>query len=257
MKKKPLRRSGSGPRPAGGEYRFKIAAYTPDTIPMSRLAQYLVELAGILGEPASVHFERLEGGSTVPVVRVEREAEPKVRDRILSVERGDAPDDAAIAFRRINKLLRDDNATGALHEGTRKANLLFFPGCEERREASLVVRDHGTLAGVVVRIGGKDQTVHVHLEAEGAAYTKLECTRALGKQIAACLFEFVRVAGRGTWSRDSDGNWALDRFVIQSFERLDDAPLSEALEGVRALKLDWGPDAYGALRLLRADQEAK
>jgi hypothetical protein len=29
----------------GAEYRFKIDAYTPNTIPMARLSQYMAELA--------------------------------------------------------------------------------------------------------------------------------------------------------------------------------------------------------------------
>jgi len=57
-------RNPKRPRKSGGEYRFKIDAYTPDTMPMSRLAEYMRELSEMLGEPSAVHFERLEPGST-------------------------------------------------------------------------------------------------------------------------------------------------------------------------------------------------
>jgi hypothetical protein len=45
------------------EYRLKIDVYTPATIPMARLAEYMQEFAVLLGEAKSVHFVRLEEGS--------------------------------------------------------------------------------------------------------------------------------------------------------------------------------------------------
>ena len=44
------------------ELKFHIHAYTRDTIPMWRLAEYLSDLATILGEKHSVHFDRIERG---------------------------------------------------------------------------------------------------------------------------------------------------------------------------------------------------
>ena len=40
-------------------YRLKIDAYTPETMPMGRLAEYMADLAVILGERAAVHFVQL------------------------------------------------------------------------------------------------------------------------------------------------------------------------------------------------------
>ena len=79
------------------EYKFRIEAYTPDTLPMERLAEYMADLAKVLGEPASVHFVRLDPGSTVLVQKVDEEAEPKVRQRVQKVHSGDGPPDALLA----------------------------------------------------------------------------------------------------------------------------------------------------------------
>src|SRR5450755_4721417 len=98
--------SGKGKQRTGTEFRFSIDAYTPETMPMARLAEYMKQLAEILGEPGAVHFERLETGSTVLVHKVEREAVPKVRERTAAVQRGDAPRDALRAFHAVNRLLR-------------------------------------------------------------------------------------------------------------------------------------------------------
>ena len=58
-------------------YRFTIGAYSPDTIPMARLSEYMGDLASLLGEKGAVHFEGTEEGSTVLKASVETEAIPK------------------------------------------------------------------------------------------------------------------------------------------------------------------------------------
>src|SRR5262245_31704250 len=96
------------------EFRFKLEAYSPDPIPMARLAEYMAELAAILGETKSVHFSGVESGSTVLAHWVEHEAIPKVRLRVESVRAGRGPRDARDAYRKVNKLLREDNARAVL-----------------------------------------------------------------------------------------------------------------------------------------------
>ncbi len=73
------------------EYRFKIDAFSPTTIPMSRLAEYVSDLAKMFGNNNSVHLLKIEEGSTVPLVMVEWEAEPKVRDRMQATTYSASP----------------------------------------------------------------------------------------------------------------------------------------------------------------------
>ena len=78
-----MARSGDERRRLNGaravELRFKINAYSPTTMPMVRLARYLDNLATVLGETNSVHLVSVEEGSTVPVLTVDWEAYPKLR----------------------------------------------------------------------------------------------------------------------------------------------------------------------------------
>lgn len=97
-----------------GEYRFQIDAYTPETIPLARLSQYLNDLARMMGESANVHLARIEKGSTVPVIRVDREAEPKVRERLRAVKFNEGPLEARKAYKEINRKLIQDNANAVL-----------------------------------------------------------------------------------------------------------------------------------------------
>ena len=94
-------------------YKFTIGAFNPDTIPMSRLSEYMPDLASLLGEPSSVHFSNLETGSTVLSVTVGTEAIPKVSERIAQVSSGYIPDEIKKHFDGLDMRLAADNATGS------------------------------------------------------------------------------------------------------------------------------------------------
>jgi hypothetical protein len=237
---------------AGVEYRFKIDAYKPETMPMARLAEYMAELAQLLGETSFVHFKRLTRGSTVLIQNIDREAAPKVRQRTSAVRRGDAPQDALRAFRTINKYLREDNGVGTLreHKGT-TAVVLRFPGRLEPEERFAAVREYGSIDGTVNRLGGRDETIHLSLEMDGKQVSGCFTTKAVARELRHVMFDPVRLFGRGRWSRDADGNWTLEDFKVESFEPLNEAPLSQALTELRAIPTEWGDDAIGELRKIR------
>ena len=221
-------------RPGATEFYFWIDAFTPATIPMARLAEYMRELATILGEPAFVHFVRLKRGSTGIVHKVQIEAVPKVRDRATSVRRGDAPRDALRAYEKVNKMLMDDNGTGALKEGT-DAIIIPFPGVRSAEEKYAGIRERGTIDGEVLRVGGPHKWVPVLIESEGEIFSGCWADRVIAKQLAQRLFEQVRLYGTGKWSRSAEGKWALQEFLIERFDPLSGEPLSEALGRIRAI----------------------
>lgn len=95
-------------------YDFRIDAWKPDTLPMSRLADYLGKLAVLFGNKEHVHFMKVRKGSAIPEILVDEPAVPKVSARLKLANSADAPEDLARASRDINRMLRDDNATGML-----------------------------------------------------------------------------------------------------------------------------------------------
>lgn len=241
---------------AGGrEYAFKIDAYTPDTLPMARLAEYMADLARLLGETADVHFVRLDEGSAKLIHRIEGTAVPKVRERVRRAHRGDGPLEAVRAIRGINKLLREDNGTGVLIEG-RGAEIIRFPGREEAAEDFFVtMTEEGSLDGTVVRVGGLQEWVPVHLEeSQGRVQTVLS-KRSMAKTLAAHLWTGrVRVHGEGTWLRGFGGKWTLDRFYVHGFDVLDDTPLGEVVAQLREVGgSEWQTyaDPWAELRRIR------
>ena len=215
------------------EYRFVIDACSPDTLPMARLAEYMGELARLLGRPDQVHFVRLEEGSAVLVQRVEPEAAPDVKERLHALQQDNPPDDAAKAFVALNRYLADDNATGILQEGG-GADVIRFPGREEPAPVTFgAFNQTGVLDGVLIRIGGRDDTVPAHLR-DGETIHLCNATREMARRLAVHLYgPPLRVQGNGRWERDADSDWVMKRFNITSFDVLDDAPLGEVAQRLR------------------------
>lgn len=229
------------------EYEFWVDAYTPDTIPMERLAKYMAAIAKLLGHGSSVHFSRLDTGSTVNVLRVEKEAAPKVLDRLEQVASGAAANDATAAFDELNTLLRDDNAIGKLSRKTapaaRASVILRFLGRDLPRQPIFgPFHDTAVIEAELVRIGGRDKTAHAQLvDAEGKTWSG-EMERDLARKMAPHLYNgtILRVTGDARWERRADASWHMQAFKIMSFEILADDTLTEATQRLRRLqKTTW------------------
>jgi hypothetical protein len=242
------------------EYRFRIVdSFTPETLPMERLGEYVAALAKLLGERDNVHFGSVEPGSAVVVAVIDVPAQPKVRDRLAAVRHGHGPSDAQKAFADLDEMLRKDNATGALsNEGGDV--IIPFPG--RNRPEPLVYgpfRQDGTIDGQLIRVGGKDETVPVHLRDGAIIHTGLICTPEIARRIAPYLYgPTLRVHGTGTWFRTGVGAWELQRFRINDFEVLDEAPLPAVVGHLRkAVESEWSelPDPVGALLAERHGDE--
>lgn len=239
--------------------RFKIGAFKPDTIPMERLAQYMGDLAAMLGDPNSVHFVELVEGSTNLVHTIEHEAFPKVSERLVQVARGDADVVYMAAYRAINRKLKEDNADGALiREDQPAATILEFPGVKVPDVIQIEpVRQNGTIDGAVISLGGRDKTVPVRVQRGDTIY-RCSTSRQIARQLGAHIFgSELRFVGVGIWLRDEEGVWSLKVFEIQSFELLDTTPLDQVVSDLRAIRGDWSTvsDAWEELQELRDGDE--
>lgn len=237
------------------EYNFHIDAYSPETIPMARLAEYMASLALMLGQTNSVHFVRVDGGSTSLVHRVEREAVNKVRGRLQLVGTPDAPKEAGIAYQKLNAMLYDDNAVAELIlEG---ANVLRFPGREIPRPPKMgPFNQHWEIDGVLVRIGGLDSSAHATLEDSDGRAWSCEVSRDLAKELAHHLFGSpVRVRGTARWFRSEQGEWQLSTFRGDAFDILDTDDLRNVVMRIRNVTANWDPESVRRLMDLRDDDE--
>ena len=92
------------------------------------------------------------------------------------------------------------------------------------------------LDGVLTWIGGKDDTVPVHLQARTKIHicnTDRDMARRLAPHIDRGT---LRVWGDGRWVREPSGRWKLIWFYISKFMPLNDAPIEEVVERLREVK---------------------
>lgn len=206
---------------------------------MATLAEYLEDIARLFGSESEVHFAGLEAGSTVPVVDVEWEAVPKVKERLRVAATPDAPVEVARAYRAIDTHLERDNASAEiLEQGDRETDfrkVIAFPGSRKPRVVEYgPFRQDGEIEGVLVRIGGLDDMVPVHLKEEGAAIHVCQANHNVARDLAPYLFgQHLRAFGNGTWFRDGDGNWEMRRFTIESFRPLRGDDLKTEIDKLR------------------------
>ena len=235
-------------------YTFKIGAYSPDTIPMARLAEYMAAIAELYGEQGSVHFQGLKKGSTIVVSRVEHEGVPKVRENVQSAQWADSRGPAANAFKRVNKMLREDNATGEVRRG--RAKVLQFPGRDLLLPARLGPFNQAVSKdGVLVRIGGKDSTAHAMLEGPDHQILSFEVSRDLAIQLAPHLFgDPIRLVGQGRAVRNEQGEWEFLSLKASGFVQLSSESLAETVQRIRRASGGTAPaGANATIRLLRDD----
>ena len=222
--------------PASDEIRFELDAFTPQTLPMGRMAEYLKALAEMLGSEANVHFRNLESGSSVFRLYSDLSAIPKVRERLAAIVDSSAPRSALKAQKQIDDLLAEDNSVGAISIGT--AKIIQFPG-RLRPKVELIgpVRRGSVLDGQIFQIGGKDETVNIYLR-NGDRELRCEVSIPLARKLAAHLLaEPVRIFGEADWYR-TDVGWTMKGFYGSDFTLLDQRTFEESLARVRDLTRD-------------------
>lgn len=242
----------------GAEFTLRIDAFRPDTLPMARLAEYLALLAQLMGHQKSIHFDRVGEGSAHLISRVEPQDAPKVERRLAAVLSDTPPTGTAKIFQAIDDLLAEDNAIGQLL-GPEGAVVIPFPGRTRPKALTFpAFRQEGALDGQVVNIGGRDRTAHVILQDGPITYSNIDLSRDLARQLAPHLYgPKIRLFGSGRWERHPDGSWKLLTFTVDRHEVLDDAPLSQVLDAIRAVPengLVRDRQVYDHLMALRIDE---
>lgn len=238
------------------ERRFKIDAFTPETLPMERLAEYMLQFAKLLGEPERVHFVDVASGSAVLRARVENVALPRVDRRLLDASRGFGDAVALKAVQALDDMLADDNAVGQLLDD-RGAEIIAFPGRNRPKPLEYgPFREEGVLEGVVIKVGGKGTSVPIWLQDRETVYKNCTARRPLARRLAKHYDAgLLRVSGSGSWTRLANGAWLMRSFEIKDFEVLDDAPLAEVIKRLHGVEgADWGEDPLADLTRLRTGE---
>jgi len=239
------------------KYIFKIEGrYTIDTLPMERLAEYMADLARMLGHPERVHFIELRESSVGLVHAVERESNRAVVTRIGEVQSGTADFTAMAAYRALDKKLRADDSFATYFSEQPNYPVLEFPGkLGPEPVVYSGIPQLSSIDGTIIRVGGVRDEIPVTVQVEEGLLCRCVASKPLAKELAKHLFEGeLRLHGNGKWARDEHGVWVLQRFQITSFELLDMRPLSAVINELRSLHVDWdSDDLWKAAKDLRGD----
>jgi len=230
----------------GPRYRWKMGHYTPDTIPMTRLAEYMQQLGRLLGHDESVHFERIEKGSTAIVAKIDRGiAAGNVKARITSVKTGNGPNDAMRANQSINEMLDQDGTTATLKQGS--ATVIRFPGTKIDVENTIEIQDFGSVVGYLYMLSQNRSGFQARLRLDEGLILKCNLSSEMGKNLRKYLFEDVKVAGNGRWRRSDDGVWSVIELNIVDVTRIQRDSLKSVVNHLRNLDINWTEDPLGYL----------
>ncbi len=231
---------------------FEIAGLSPRTVPVGRLARYLSLLSTALGDPKGMSLVAIGEGSLRAAFEAPEDVVTGIRARVAALDHGTAPAKSAKALRNLRRELSDSGAGQAALRADGASMLRVAPLTDGEREIG-PIRQSGSLQGIPIRVGGRNNPVPVHLQSSGRVYY-CHADRELARQIGAHLFRKpVRVFGEGDWLRKRSGTWVIKSFRVDRFKEIDDAPLSVVMKRLQAIDAEWKkrPDPLGDLMRLR------
>ncbi|WP_194726251.1 MFS transporter [Noviherbaspirillum malthae] len=238
-------------------FEFSLDRWTPGTLPMARLGQYLEKLAALAGSKESVHFESITKGSAVQKFYSDEVAAEAVSKRMWLVGSPDAPADIVKTQQELNRMLQEDGcvATLKVHGG---GIIYKFPGRKTPILEEVTVHEFGEVTGELIRVGGKDGSVPVWLQASDGTIYRCTTNKNVARDLARLLFgPQVRVSGNGKWRRSADRKWHMEEFIIKSWETVEQDDLEATVAALRAVEgSGWNAmkDPHAELRKLRGDE---
>jgi hypothetical protein len=228
---------------------------TPETMPMARLAEYLFDLAAMMGYKESVHLVKVDNGSATPVMLIDADEEARITDHLQKAQLGRSDRSANLAYRRFETKLREDNAFARVRNVEKGCNVIEFIGRNREKVTEYgPIRERASVVGEVIRVGGKDETVPVWLKrVDGDFFFYCDAKKHVAQDLGHKMYVTLRLHGIATWKRDDKGTWTMVHFSIQSFdpEPLSDAGLAETLAVLRAIPDNGWLDAADPLADLR------
>lgn len=234
------------------QFEFVIPGYTPDTMPLDRLIEYLSQLTIILGNPSDLHLVDIKKSSTKPVLIMPHHAAVKARHRARETWEGGGSIKQRSAYQRLRRMVTDDGGKSAVLK-TRQATILEFPSVDLGEDQEIAsMRQATSVSGELIRVGGDGEFDQILLkEMSGEIVTGCFATKEIAKQLAKCLHDHVRLSGIASWHRDRRGQWLISRMKVLSFETLETDDLGDALAEAQAAATDWPDDVADRLLEMR------
>lgn len=234
-------------------FEFVIPGYTPETIPLDRLLEYLQQVSAMLGDSENIHLVDVRKGSVAPVFKAPKAAALKAQERVARIRRGEGTKRQTDAYKRTGQMLRRDNPGKTRSEQrafirTPKKVILEIEAAPDDSGVLEGVRQFTTIDGELIRIGGAGENPTLQMvDLQGNILSGFTAKRDMVKELAPLIYQAIRLHGIGVWCRSSEGVWSIDRMQVQSYERLEDESLSMVIERLQDIDVSWPDDALTRL----------
>lgn len=246
--------------PQGRKYVFQIDKYTPETLPMVRLVEYMTQLVRLFGNENDVHFDEVSEGSAKLAINVDEDAIEPVNRRVSGARLHEAPADVADSIRKIDELVARDQTIANLYLAANDGAYLevaHFGGRVENAPKTYGPFSQPTTIDAFLRWAGGKVPHAKLIPLEGRKITA-DCTHEMAKDLGHHLYEWLRFQGEGKWFRDARGRWELRLFSITSFVQVQNESLVDAVERFRAIRgAEWDKmkDPLAFIREMRKEDD--
>lgn len=233
-------------------FKFTVPGYTPETMPLDRLMEYLNQLSIVLGSPGDLHLVAIEKSSTRPVLAMRHDVAVRARHHAREVAQGGGSQRRRDAFNTIRRMVSEDGGKPAVLRAP-EGQILKFPSVDTGQDQVIhAIRQPTSLEGALVRVGGIGENAQLLIqELNGNVIAGCTASRSVAQAMAPLIYRSLRVSGIGTWHRNEEGKWAIVRLHVQSFEPLDESELEDVVAKLQAVNVEWPADSIAQLQAMR------
>ena len=234
-------------------FEFTVPGYTPDTIPLDRLMEYLSQLIVILGQPSDLHLINIKRSSTKPAPAMRHDVAVRARLRVSEVRQGGGSARRREAFDALRRLVSEDGGKPAILRA-REGKILEFPKVNIGADQIIhSVRQETSLEGELIRIGGRQENAQLLMqELSGNVVAGCTAPRSIARDLGKFIYRPIRLGGIGSWHRTAAGKWEISQLHVQSFEPLEEDEHQETIARLQASKANWPADSTAQLLAMRS-----
>lgn len=234
-------------------FKFTVPGYSPETMPLDRLMDYLAQLSVVLGKPGDLHLVGVEKGSTRPVLAMRHDVAVKARHHAREVAEGGGSARRREAYNTIRRMVAQDGGQPAVLKEPRGAIILKFPSVDIGQDQVIQsLRQPTSIEGTLVRVGGIGENAQLLIqELSGNVIAGCTASRAVAQELAHLIYHAIRVSGIGSWHRTEEGKWEITRLHVQTFEPLDESELEDVVARLRGVSVKWPADSIEQLQAMR------
>lgn len=220
------------------DYALVIRGVKPKSLTLLRIGDYIREFALLLGDEGRPTFAGMVDGSVALRVKETSGIPPQVVQSRMRRARQDPEAPGGKHFARLNELMASDQAMGVVRD-RQDHDIIALPGRElpsRTPDPGAIVSDVGILDGVVIAIGGRDETMHLELR-DGAGAVRLATVRSVEVARELALHfrqDAIRVHVHGKWRRTAEG-WEPHTLYVDRIEALDNRNAREIFDELASL----------------------